>query len=238
MDTVMYLLMLYLCLLPLTSGQPVRNAQETLETVDRAAMVEQAEANMTNSVITLLPALPEAVAAEALEQLAIVRAPLGGLASFSCLTGLPELAQEVVWLYHNASFHSDALPQPPPKGHHYQQLSIADTSHFLIRNITAEAAGTVECWLPCGPKPQLCFVQGYDLVPKLRAHDVFTEPMRNVITPLPEFSMTCTGRVDCSRLGPSAHFIEVRRPVRGGSRFLPASHCRPLAHPRSAAKQR
>ncbi|XP_055345422.1 contactin-6-like [Paramacrobiotus metropolitanus] len=32
MDTVMYLLMLYLCLLPLTSGQPARNAQQTLET--------------------------------------------------------------------------------------------------------------------------------------------------------------------------------------------------------------
>ncbi|XP_055354713.1 uncharacterized protein LOC129600269 [Paramacrobiotus metropolitanus] len=175
------------------------SSEPRLTTLQRAALaVQQAEASMTDNVV-ILPTFKNA-AAGAFPATHIVRVPLGAVARFSC----DAAAQRILWRHNNATVHDDGIPRSP-KGHYYRPTSSANTSSLLIHNVTREAAGTVECLFPCNG--DLCVLRQFELQLRLRVEDDFTEPMRNVSTPLLSFSMTCSGRVDCSQTGSRAHFI-------------------------------
>ncbi|XP_055355989.1 uncharacterized protein LOC129601257 isoform X2 [Paramacrobiotus metropolitanus] len=178
------------------------SAGQPLTTLQRAALaVQQAEANMTDNVV-ILPSFKDA-AAGAPPPVNIVRVPLGATATFSCDTAS---GQSIIWRFHNDTIRGD-VAKHSPKGHYYRLTSNRNTSRFLIHNMTRDAAGTVECLLPCHDDADLCVLRQFELQLQQRAQEVFTEPMRNVSTPLWSFSMTCTGRVDCSQAGYAEHFI-------------------------------
>ncbi|XP_055355343.1 uncharacterized protein LOC129600787 [Paramacrobiotus metropolitanus] len=174
-------------------------AEQQLTALERA--VQEAEANMTANVVRL-PALPEDVVRPLSD---VVRTRLAGVAMFFCDTATPESAQQIIWRHQNATIHADRLPASAKGDSYYRQATSADTSYFFIHRVSRDSGGTVECLLPCDG--QLCHVRTHNLLPRLRARDAFLAPLRNVSTPLRNFSMTCSGRVDCSRTGWEAHFI-------------------------------
>ncbi|XP_055355476.1 uncharacterized protein LOC129600866 [Paramacrobiotus metropolitanus] len=184
---------------PITPPTPLQRA---------AKAVQQAEAHMTDNVI-ILPAFENETTGEA-PPANTVRVPLGDTASLSCNA---EPVQRIVWRHHNATIQGVDVVIYSTKGHYYRLTSSASTSSLLIHNVTREAAGTVECLLTKGDllaettSGDLSVLRQFELEPKLRPQDVFVAPMRNVSTPLWSFSMTCTGRLDCSRAGTAAHFI-------------------------------
>ncbi|XP_055345411.1 uncharacterized protein LOC129593219 [Paramacrobiotus metropolitanus] len=172
-------------------GQP-------LTTVQRAALaVQQAEANMTDNVV-ILPSFNYAS-----HPANIVRVPLGVTATFSCYS---VFAERVIWRHNNITIQGH-VTKHSPKGHYYRLTSSLNTSQLLIHNMTRDAAGSVECLLSCHNDTDLCVLRQFELQLQLRVEDVFTEPMRNVSTPLWSFSMKCSGFVDCSQTGAQAHFI-------------------------------
>ncbi|XP_055351938.1 uncharacterized protein LOC129598184 isoform X2 [Paramacrobiotus metropolitanus] len=169
-----------------------------------AEAVRQAEANMTDNAVIVLPALKEDTLNGVRPPPYVVRAPLLGMATFICSTAA---ARQIVWHHQNASIHGDVLPPTGKDYSFYRQATSENHSYLHIHRVSRDSGGAVECWLPCGPTQALCHVWTYNFLPELRAQDVFLAPLRNVSTPLPKFSMTCSGRVDCSETGWEAHFI-------------------------------
>ncbi|XP_055355473.1 uncharacterized protein LOC129600863 isoform X2 [Paramacrobiotus metropolitanus] len=168
---------------------------------------ETAEDYQTDRVINLsaledaeptLPPVPDTVSV-----------PLGGWETFFCEAASPAAAQQIVWRHQNATIHGKVLPHSPI-GHHYGQAAAFNNSLLMIHNVQRESGGPVECFRPCHGGGDLCLLRTYHLqpeLPKLRAEDVFIPPMRSVSALNGSFSMTCSGRIDCSRTAPVSLFI-------------------------------
>ncbi|XP_055356274.1 uncharacterized protein LOC129601479 [Paramacrobiotus metropolitanus] len=178
--------------------------QNPVQRLRAAKMARRAEVRMTNNIIDLSD-LEDAVQPTQPAPPGTVSVPWGEWKAFFCEVATPEAAQRIVWRHHNATIHGDAIPHST-KGHEYGQTTALNTSYLFIYNVSRDSGGTVECFQT--NNGDLSALREFYLQPEPRASDFFVPTLRDVITSLQHFSMTCTGRnVDCSQTAPQLHFI-------------------------------
>ncbi|XP_055347562.1 uncharacterized protein LOC129594789 [Paramacrobiotus metropolitanus] len=177
-----------------------------------AAAVAEAESKMKDGII-VLPSDPSPQNETEIPKENIIKAAVGATARFSCGpnnpadTGVYSELDRMLWRHKSVMIYPNMSSDPNGGSFSYSQTKTG--RFFFIHNVSISSAGKVECGVICrsGATERFCVLEEYQFVPKLRAHDVFRNTMRNISTAFLSFAMPCSTRFSCSESGIELYFI-------------------------------